>query len=89
MGKIIRKNPFVCLDDIVDTVNGFNPIIYNPNRQYVQAERVEMLYRTMSEYLNIDLTSEELDRLTVYDSQDLDKFIVALREIVNEKKRKN
>lgn len=89
MGKIIRKNPFVCLDDIVDTVNGFNPIIYNPNRQYVQAERVEMLYRTMNEYLNIDLTSEELDRLTVYDSQDLDKFIVALREIVNEKKRKN
>lgn len=89
MGKIIRKNPFVCLDDIVDTVDGFNPIIYNPNRQYVQAERVEMLYRTMNEYLNIDLTSEELDRLTVYDSQDLDKFIVALREIVNEKKRKN
>lgn len=89
MGKIIRKNPFVCLDDIVDTVNGFNPIIYNPNRQYVQAERVEMLYRTMNEYLNIDLTSEELDRLTVYDSQDLDKFIVALREIVNKKKRKN
>ena len=89
MGKVIRKNPFVCLDDIVDTIGGFNPVIYNPNRQYVQAERVEMLYRTMKKYLDIDLTSDELDRLTLYDSQELDKFIVDLREIVNEKKRKN
>jgi hypothetical protein len=89
MGKVIRKNPFVCLDDIVDTIEGFNPVIYNPNRQYVQAERVEMLYRTMKKYLDIDLTSDELDRLTLYDSQELDKFIVDLREIVNEKKRKN
>ena len=76
-----HKNTFVCLDDITELFEEYNPVIYNPNIDQV-AERVDRLYNSIERRFNIKLSSDDLIELTKYNSYELDKFITRLREIL-------
>lgn len=95
---IIRENSFVCLDDITDTMDGFNPVIYNPIKVTSIVDRKRMLFNYIKEALHIELSDDELESLchyecpSTYNSSDkttsngmLHDFIIKLRHIVNSK----
>ena len=81
-----HKNTFVCLDDITEDFEEYNPVIYNPNIDKI-AERVDRLYNSIERRFNVKLSSEELIELTKYSAFELDKFITRLREIIAAHKR--
>lgn len=76
-----HKNTFVCLDDITELFEEFNPVIYNPNIDKI-AERVDRLYNAIHKRFDIQLSSEELIELTKYNAFELDSFITRLKEII-------
>ena len=73
MFKGLRNDSFVCLDDISEHPETMNYVIYNPNKQ-TKEERVELLYRKIKEAFDVDLSSDELNRLTSYDVFELKKI---------------
>lgn len=83
----IRNNPFVCLDEITGHPEPINPVIYNPNKDSI-AFRTELLYRTIKNNLNVELTSEQLVELTRYDATELKAFISHLQKIINDYRSK-
>ena len=86
MFKGLRNCPFVCLDDISDHIESMNYVIYNPSKQ-TKEERVELLYRKIKEAFDVDLSSDELNRLTSYDVSELSKFVEELKKIIKIKKK--
>lgn len=86
MFKGLRNDTFVCLDDISGHPEVMNCVIYNPSKQ-TKEERVELLYRKIKEAFDVDLSSEELNRLTSYDVFELSKFVEELKEIIKIKKK--
>lgn len=86
MFKELRNCSFVCLDDISDHCEAMNYVIYNPSKQ-TKEERVELLYRKIKEAFDVDLSSEELNRLTSYDVFELSKFVEELKGIIKIKKK--
>lgn len=63
MGHWVRENTFVCLDDITCKFEEINPVVYNPRIVTNIDDRKEMLSKCIRDYLNIELTDEELDKL--------------------------
>lgn len=101
MGHWVRENTFVCLDDITCKFEEINPVIYNPRIITNIDDRKEMLSKCMREYLNIELTDEELDKLCRYESMptfnssvsnnessegSLGDFVIELRSIIETRK---
>jgi hypothetical protein len=86
MQKGLRNVSFVCLDDISGYPVKMNYVIYNPSKQ-TKEERVELLYRKIKEAYDVDLSSDELNRLTSYDVFELSKFVEELKTIIQKKKR--
>jgi hypothetical protein len=86
MQKGLRNVSFVCLDDISGYPVKMNYVIYNPSKQ-TKEERVELLYRKIKEAFDVDLSSDELNRLTSYDVSELSKFVEELKEIIKIKKK--
>ena len=86
---MIRNNPntFVCLDDIVDHPVDLNYVIYNPSKDNL-AFRAELLYKTVKEGLDIELTSDQINHLIKYEVHQLNEFISDMRQIVDNVKRK-
>ena len=81
MSKYFRNNTFVCLDDITGKKEEMNYVIYNPNKDNIPF-RVDLLYRTIKAGLGVELTSEQLGRLTKYESDQLHEFIDELQKIL-------
>jgi len=61
-----------------------NSVIYNPIHS-VDVNR-RRLHNTIKESLNIELTEEQLDRLTKYDRDHLVEFISDMKQIIWEHK---
>lgn len=76
---------FVCLDDVTQHAEYINPVIYNPSKDTV-AFRIDLLYRNVKQYFNIELTSDELIHLTKYDVYQLNEFVDELRKIIYDRK---
>lgn len=74
-------DPFVCLDDITQHPVEMNPVIYNPGKDTVEF-RVDLLFKVVKEYFNIELTSDQLISLTKYDIHQLNEFATELRKII-------
>lgn len=101
MGHWVRENTFVCLDDITCKFEEINPVIYNPRIVTNIDDRKECLSKCMREYLNIELTDEELDKLCRCESMptfnssvssnesfegSLGDFVIELRSIIETRK---
>lgn len=85
MFKGLRKDPFVCLDDITGKVESHNYVIYNPNIDSKEV-RCEKLSRYINEHCGVDLTESQLDHLTCYSVDDLGSFVKDLKRIIRESK---
>lgn len=83
----LGNNPFVCLDDITGRREDLNYVIYNPTKDSPH-ERINKLYEKVKECFGIELTSDQLTQLTKYDTYQLKNFIVELKEIIKESKKK-
>ena len=81
MFKGIRHNTFVCLDDVSECVEDMNYVIYNPNIEGVEI-RKNRLYEKIKFRFGVELTEDQLDRLTGYDAMNLDKFVKELQQII-------
>lgn len=57
----MRENTFVCLDDITNKMEEFNPVIYNPRIITSVVDRKKILYNYINELLKIKLTDAELE----------------------------
>lgn len=79
------KINFVCLDDITNTTVEMNTVIYNPKFDKDIDIRKKKLFNYIHKNFKIDLTEEELDRLCLYESDDLYKFIDDIRNIISTK----
>lgn len=85
MFKGLRKDPFVCLDDITGKIEPHNYVVYNPDIDS-KATRCEKLHRYINEYCKVDLTESQLDHLTEYSVDDLGLFVKDLKRIIRESK---
>lgn len=85
MFKGLRRDSFVCLDDVSGTIEDMNYVIYNPSKDPPH-ERINKLYERVKKRFDIELTSEELERLTKYDAFQLSEFVSELQKIIREKK---
>lgn len=85
MFKGMVNNPFVCLDDVSGKIEDMNYVIYNPSKD-APHERINKLYERVKERFNVELTSDELDRLTKYDTYQLSEFVTDLQRIIRNKK---
>lgn len=74
------------MDEITDQPEELNVVIYNPSKDNI-AYRSELLFRTIKIKFDIELPSEDLNRLTLYDVHQLDKFIKDLKETIYRIKR--
>lgn len=83
--KDMRGASFVCLDDISGRPEGLNRVIYNPKVDDIY-EASYKLHDVIFEQFGVLLTSEELDKLTSYDSNHLDDFAYELRKIIKNKR---
>ena len=73
---------FVCLDDITQHAElEMNPVIYNPTKDTI-AYRIELLFKVVKQYFNVELTSDQLIHLTKYESYQLNDFVKELRSIL-------
>lgn len=77
---------FVCIDDITDTIESMNYVIYNPLKDPIY-ERVNRLYEKIKERFDIELSSDELNKLTSYESHELHLFVSELKEIIQNKRK--
>jgi hypothetical protein len=80
MFKGLRKDPFVCIDDISGRVESLNYVIYNPKQD--TCERINLLYEKIKERFGVELTSEQLTNLTRYDVNHLPEFVKELKQII-------
>ena len=81
------KNTFVCLDDITGFPMLMNWVIYNPTKQNVDTQ-IDFLHKIILENFNVDLTDDELIKLSKHDEHHLDEFVEMLKEIINKHREK-
>ena len=71
--------------DLSGKIEDMNYVIYNPSKD-APHERINKLYERVKERFNVELTSDELDRLTKYDTYQLSEFVTDLQRIIRNKK---
>lgn len=86
MFKGMRNDTFVCMDDVSEQVEEMNYVIYNPLKD-APYERINKLYERIKDRFGVELTSEQLDRLTKYDIYQLNEFVSELKHIIQESKK--
>jgi len=86
MFKRANFDRFVCLSDITNRLEEYNPVIYNPAKDPIPF-RVELLFRTIKEHTGVELTSEQLTDLTKYEIHQLNEFVEKLRKILIEARK--
>lgn len=82
MFQRLIHNTFICLDDITGCCVDLNTVIYNPNVDDIDT-RKERLRKSIYDYYNFDLTDEQLDSLTKYESDQLVDFVNDLKLIIS------
>lgn len=87
MFKGLRKDPFVCLDDITGKVEPHNYVIYNPDIDPVEV-RQEKLCRIINEAYGIQLSIPQVTQLTSYGVDDLPLFVKELKQIIRHERKK-
>lgn len=79
-----NKLNFVCVNDITHKMEPMDSVIYNPNRD--KEESITCLKSIIRSRFKVDLTDEQLERLTSYDKDHLYDFIKDLKDIIENKK---
>lgn len=87
MQKGLRNTTFVCLDDVSGCVEDMNYVIYNPTVDGT-VEQTRKLFEYIKERFNIELTSDEILSLLKYDEQHLTEFVIELKSLISEKRRR-
>lgn len=87
MQKGLRNTTFVCLDDVSGCVEEMNYVIYNPTVDGT-VEQTRKLFEYIKERFNIELTSDEILSLLKYDEQHLTEFVIELKSLISEKRRR-
>lgn len=87
MQKGLRNTTFVCLDDVSGCVEEMNYVIYNPTVDGT-VEQTRKLFEYIKERFNIELTSDEILSLLKYDEQHLTEFVIKLKSLISEKRRR-
>lgn len=87
MFKGLRNDTFVCLDDVTGHPEKLNYVIYNPSKNSLPY-RAELLYRTIKEGTEVELTSDQINHLTKYEVHQLHDFVNELKQIIEDAKDK-
>lgn len=86
MFKGLRKDSFVCMDDISGMVEPLNYVVYNPSKD-MPHERINKLYDRIKERFDVELTSDQLNHLTKFNVHELHQFVTELQQIIREAKK--
>ena len=81
----MKERTFVCLDDITNHIEEYNDVLYSPTIDGIP-ERVDKLYRIIKRRFDIELSSEQLIRLTKFESHQLEEFVDELKKYIDDKK---
>ena len=83
----LKRATFVCIDDISETIEPLNHVIYNPSKDS-KHERVNRLYDIVKQRFDIELSSEQLEHLTKFETDELTQFVHELKEIISNSNKK-
>ena len=83
----LKRATFVCIDDISETIEPLNHVIYNPSKGS-KHERVNRLYDIVKQRFDIELSSEQLEHLTKFETTELTQFVHELKEIISNSNKK-
>lgn len=86
MFKGMRKDSFVCLDDVTDHVEELNYVIYNPTKDS-KNYRIKRLYDNVERRFGIQLREADAYRLTDYDEFHLEEFVSDLKRVIQKYKK--
>lgn len=86
MFKGMRKDSFVCLDDITGQPETMNYVIYNPTKDSKNA-RIKLLYDNVERRFGIQLRESDAYRLTDYDEFHLEEFVSDLKRVIRNSKK--
>lgn len=86
MFKGMRKDSFVCLDDITGQPEAMNYVIYNPTKDSKNG-RIKRLYDNVERRFGIQLRESDAYRLTDYDEFHLEEFVSDLRRVIRNSKK--
>lgn len=86
MFKGMRKDSFVCLDDITGQPETMNYVIYNPTKDS-KNDRIKLLYDNVERRFGIQLKESDAYRLTDYDEFHLEEFVSDLKRVIQNSKK--
>ena len=86
MFKGMRKDSFVCLDDVSGQVEDLNYVIYNPTKDS-KNDRIKRLYDNVEKRFGIQLRESDAYRLTDYDEFHLEEFVSDLKRVIRNSKK--
>lgn len=86
MFKGIRKDSFVCLDDITGQPEDLNYVIYNPTKDS-KNDRIKRLCDNIERRYGIQLRESDVYRLTDYDEFHLEEFVSDLKRVIRNSKK--
>lgn len=86
MFKGMRKDSFVCLDDVSGQVEDLNYVIYNPTKDS-KNDRIKRLYDNVERRFGIQLRESDAYRLTDYDEFHLEEFVSDLKRVIRNSKK--
>ena len=86
MFKGMRKDSFVCLDDVSGQVEDLNYVIYNPTKDS-KNDRIKRLYDNVERRFGIQLRESDAYRLTEYDEFHLEEFVSDLKRVIRNYKK--
>jgi len=86
MFKGMRKDSFVCLDDVSGRVEELNYVIYNPTKDSKET-RIAKLYDIVEKRFGIQLRESDAYRLTDYDEFHLNEFVEDLKNVIRKYKK--
>lgn len=83
----LKRATFVCIDDISETIEPLNHVIYNPSKDS-KRKRVNRLYDIVKQRFDVELSSEQLEHLTKFETTELTQFVHELKEIISNSNKK-
>ena len=81
MNAITNDARFVTLEDITDTPQPLNYVVYNPSLQ--PKRRMELFQKFMAKRYRHQFTKEEIDYLVTFNEYHLLEFIQTVRNIIH------
>lgn len=83
----LKRATFVCIDDISETIEPLNHVIYKPSKDS-KHERVNRLYDIVKQRFDVELSLFQLDHLTNFETDELTQFVHELKEIISNSNKK-